>query len=40
MIGISWSGFNGLQVAYRRPEGLRAVVTICSTADRYADDIH
>lgn len=40
MIGISWGGFNGLQVAYRRPEGLRAVVTICSTADRYADDIH
>jgi uncharacterized protein len=40
MIGISWGGFNGLQVAYRRPEGLKAVVTICSTVDRYADDIH
>jgi uncharacterized protein len=40
MIGISWGGFNGLQVAYRRPEGLEAVVTICSTVDRYADDIH
>lgn len=40
MIGISWGGFNGLQVAYRQPEALKAVVTICSTVDRYADDIH
>ena len=40
MIGISWGGFNGLQVAYRRPEGLDAVVSLCSTDDRYADDIH
>ena len=40
MIGISWGGFNGLQVAARRPRQLKAVVTICSTDDRYADDIH
>lgn len=40
MIGISWGGFNGLQVAARRPEALKAIVTICSTDDRYADDIH
>lgn len=40
MIGISWGGFNGLQVAYRRPEGLDAVISLCSTDDRYADDIH
>ena len=40
MIGISWGGFNGLQLAARRPEALKAVVSICSTADRYADDIH
>ena len=40
MIGISWGGFNGLQVAARRPPALRAVVSICSTDDRYADDIH
>lgn len=40
MIGISWGGFNGLQVAARRPESLKAVVSICSTDDRYADDIH
>lgn len=40
MIGISWGGFNGLQLAFRQPEPLKAVVTIASTTDRYADDIH
>ena len=40
MIGISWGGFNGLQIAARRPAALRAVVTLCSTDDRYADDVH
>jgi putative CocE/NonD family hydrolase len=40
MIGISWGGFNGLQVAARRPPALKAVVSIASTDDRYADDIH
>jgi putative CocE/NonD family hydrolase len=40
MIGISWGGFNGLQVAARRPASLKAIVTIASTDDRYSDDIH
>jgi len=40
MIGISWGGFNGLQVAARRPPALRTVITLCSTDDRYADDVH
>ena len=40
MIGISWGGFNGLQLAYRQPSALKAVVTVASTVDRYADDIH
>ena len=40
MIGISWGGFNGLQIAARQPEALGAVITLCSTDDRYADDIH
>lgn len=40
MIGISWGGFNGLQVAALGPEPLKAIVSICSTDDRYADDIH
>ncbi len=40
MMGISWGGFNSLQVAARRPPELKAIITACSTADRYADDIH
>lgn len=40
MIGISWGGFNSLQIAARNPPRLRAIVTLCSTDDRYADDIH
>ncbi len=40
MLGISWGGFNGLQIAALRPPELHAVVTVCSTDDRYADDVH
>ena len=40
MIGISWGGFNGLQAAARQPPALKAVVTMCSTVDRYTDDVH
>ncbi|MGJ8546895.1 MAG: CocE/NonD family hydrolase [Sulfitobacter sp.] len=40
MMGISWGGFNGLQVAAMAPEALKAVITLCSTVDRFADDIH
>ncbi len=40
MFGISWGGFNALQVAARRPPALKAVITVCSTDDRYADDVH
>ncbi|KUJ76999.1 peptidase S15 [Ruegeria marisrubri] len=40
MMGISWGGFNSLQVAAMQPEPLKAIITLCSTADRYADDIH
>ncbi len=40
MMGISWGGFNALQVAALRPAPLKAIVTLCSTDDRYADDIH
>jgi uncharacterized protein len=40
MMGISWGGFNALQVAARRPKALKAIITLCSTVDRYADDIH
>ena len=40
MMGISWGGFNSLQVAARRPPELKAIITVCSTDDRYADDVH
>lgn len=40
MMGISWGGFNCLQVAALRPAGMKAVISLCSTVDRYADDIH
>ncbi len=40
MVGISWGGFNGLQLAAMRPPELHAVISLCSTDDRYADDIH
>jgi hypothetical protein len=40
MIGISWGGFNSLQIAARRPPSLRAIISMCSTDDRYADDVH
>jgi predicted acyl esterase len=40
MFGISWGGFNSLQIAARRPPSLRAIITHCSTDDRYADDVH
>lgn len=40
MIGISWGGFNGLQLAARQPEPLKAIITACSTDDRYTDDVH
>jgi putative CocE/NonD family hydrolase len=40
MMGISWGGFNSLQVAALRPPALKAIITVCSTDDRYADDMH
>lgn len=40
MIGISWSGFNGLQIAARQPPALKTVITVGSTDDRYATDVH
>jgi uncharacterized protein len=40
MMGISWGGFNALQVAARRPPALKAIITLCSTDDRYRDDVH
>ena len=40
MTGISLGGFKSLQIAALRPSALKAIVTACSTDDRYADDVH
>lgn len=40
MMGISWGGFNCLQVAALKPPALKAVISIASSTDRYNDDIH
>ena len=40
MMGISWGGFNSLQVAAHQPPALKAIITVCSTDDRYTDDCH
>ncbi|GLS85462.1 peptidase S15 [Cypionkella aquatica] len=40
MMGKSWGGFNCLQTAFLQPPALKAVVSVCSTTDRFADDIH
>ncbi|MEX1196906.1 MAG: CocE/NonD family hydrolase [Pseudohongiellaceae bacterium] len=40
MVGISWGGFNGLQIAAMQPPALRAVISVASTDDRYSDDVH
>ena len=40
MMGKSWGGFNSLQVAALQPPELKAIITVCSSDDRYSDDVH
>ncbi len=40
MWGISWGGFNSLQIAARRPPALKAIVPLMATEDLFQDDIH
>jgi uncharacterized protein len=40
MFGISWGGFNGLQIAARAPAELKAVIAACATDDLYRDNMH
>lgn len=40
MMGISWGGFNSLQLAARQPPALKAVISLSSVVDRYNEDIH
>jgi uncharacterized protein len=40
MFGYSWGGFSALQIAARQPPELKAIITHCSTEDRYRIDAH
>jgi len=40
MWGVSWSAFNCLQVAMRRPPALKTVISIHASDDLYHDDVH
>ena len=40
IMGISWGGFNSLQLAERKPPALKASISLSTTVDRYNDDIH
>ncbi|TGC09099.1 CocE/NonD family hydrolase [Methanolobus halotolerans] len=40
MMGISWGGFNALQIAAMNPPELKAVITVSSSDERYTDDVH
>jgi uncharacterized protein len=40
MWGISWGGFNAIQVALRRPPALRAIIAVEASDDLFHDDVH
>ena len=40
MMGISWSGFNSLMTAMRRPPALKAILTAHASNDLYGNDVH
>lgn len=39
MWGISWGGFNAIQVALRRPPALRAIIALHASDDLFHDDV-
>jgi len=40
MMGISWGGFNSIQMAMRRPPALKAIIAADASDDLFHDDIH
>src|ERR1700689_3147150 len=40
MFGISWGGFNSLQMAMRHAPGLKAILATDATAELFHDDVH
>ena len=40
MFGISWGGFNAIQMAVRNPQALKAIIAVDATEDLYQEDVH
>ena len=40
MFGISWGGFNSIQMAVRQPPALKAFIALMATEDLYQEDVH
>jgi len=40
MFGISWGGFNSIQMALRNPPALKAIIAVDATEDLYQEDVH
>ena len=40
MFGISWGGFNSIQMAMRHPPALKAILAVDATEQLFHDDMH
>src|ERR1700722_3440252 len=40
MLGISWGGFNSIQMALRRPPELEAILAVAATEALFKEDVH
>jgi uncharacterized protein len=40
MLGISWGGFNAIQMALRKPPALKAILAAAATEELFKEDVH
>jgi uncharacterized protein len=40
MLGISWGGFNSIQMALRNPPALKAILAVAATDELFKEDVH
>jgi len=40
MFGISWGGFNSIQMALRKPPALKAILAVEATEELFTEDVH
>src|SRR5450631_983117 len=40
MLGISWGGFNAIQMALRKPPALKAILAVAATEELFKEDVH